>query len=227
MERIVRHDLKSPIMSFIWVPRTLRKADNLTEKQTMLLEDMEQSAHRCSGWLICPDLFKMEEGSYEFSPEDLNVLRVIQNVLHDLSSTLKALKVRVDVQVDGRPVGEGDCLLVRGEELLTHSMLSNLIKNAVEASSPKDVVSVDCHQGRDFTIIRVHNPSVVPSDIRDTFFDKYATSGKKFGTGLGTYSARLIAETQGGSIYMESDREGGTSVSVSFPVQPACDVGSF
>jgi len=227
VERIVRHDLKSPIMSFIWVPRTLRKADNLTKKQSMLLEDMEQSAHRLLRMVnLSQDIFKMEEGSYEFSPEDLNVLRVVQNVLHDLGSTLKALKVRVDVQVDGKPVVEGDCLLVRGEELLTHSMLSNLIKNAVEASNAKDIVSVDCRQGSDYTIIRVHNPSVVAEDIRDTFFDKYATSGKKFGTGLGTYSARLIAETQGGYVHMESDRERGTSVSVTFPAQPACENSS-
>ncbi len=217
VERIVRHDLKSPIMSFIWVPRKLRTAENLTDEQQELLRDMEESAHRMLRMVnLSLDLFKMEEGTYVFVPEDLNILRVTQNVLHDLESTMKALKVRVDVFVDGKPVSDGDCLILRGEELLCHSMMSNLIRNAVEASAAGDVVTVNCEQGEK-TVISVHNPGVVPGDIRETFFDKYVTSGKRFGTGLGTYSARLVTETQGGVIHMESTKEKGTTLAVSFP----------
>ncbi len=217
VERIVRHDLRSPIMSFIWVPRSLRKASNITDEQSVLLHELEQSGHRLLKMVnLSLDLFKMEEGVYQFTPEDLNILRIIQNVLHDLKKTITALNVHVELRMDGRNAAEGDCLLVRGEEILFHSMISNLIKNAVEASKSGDVVTVDCRSGEE-TIIRVHNPAVVPADIRETFFEKYSTSGKKFGTGLGTYSARLIVETQGGSIRMASAEGLGTEVVVSFP----------
>ncbi|QJB56139.1 PAS domain-containing sensor histidine kinase [Pseudodesulfovibrio sp. zrk46] len=226
VERIVRHDLKSPIMSFIWVPRSLRKAENITEEQSLMLADMEESAHRLLRMVnLSLDIFKMEEGSYEFSPEDLNIMRVIQNVLRDLAGATRSLKVEINVLRDGTSASDGECMVVRGEELLTHSMLSNLIKNAVEASDKGDTVTVDCRQDKENTTVRVHNRAEVPEDIRDTFFEKYATSGKKFGTGLGTYSARLIAETQGGFINMKSDAENGTTVEVSFPTRSngACD----
>lgn len=225
VERIVRHDLKSPIMSFIWVPRKLRTADNITEQQASLLKDMEESAHRMLRMVnLSLDLFHMEEGTYVFVPEDLNILRVISNVLHDLKSTLNALQVRVDVFVSGRPFRDGDCLIVHGEELLCHSMVSNLIRNAVEASSKGDVVTINCTQN-DETTISVHNTAVVPHDIRETFFDKYVTSGKRFGTGLGTYSARLVTETQGGQIRMESAEGLGTTLTVTFPAEPSCQPG--
>lgn len=217
VERIVRHDLKSPIMSFIWVPRTLRKQTNITEEQSVLLAELEQSAHRLLKMVnMSLDIFKMEEGTYQFSPEDLNIVRVIQNVLYELQSSISAMKVPVELTLSGKPVVEGDCLLVRGEELLCHSMLSNLIRNAVEASASGEVVTVNCQSNGEASVV-IHNEREVPEALRETFFDKYSTYGKKFGTGLGTYSARLIAETQGGSIAMRSGEKRGTDVIVVFP----------
>ncbi|CCH49588.1 PAS domain-containing sensor histidine kinase [Pseudodesulfovibrio piezophilus] len=227
VERIVRHDLKSPIMSFIWVPRTLRKAENITEEQRLLLGDMEQAAHRLLRMVnLSLDLFKMEEGTYEFAPEDLNILRVIQNVMVDLGETLDRLQVSISIYIDGRPAEENECLLVQGEELLCHSMLANLVKNAVEASEAGDRVTIHCSTDEEMSIA-VHNKAVVPDDIRESFFEKYVTSGKRFGTGLGTYSARLIALTQGGRIEMKSTAESGTTVTVSFPARPCLAGGTM
>ena len=217
VEHIVRHDLKSPIMSFIWVPRTLRKAENITDEQALLLGDMEQSAHRLLRMVnLSLDIFKMEEGTYKFVPEELNILRVIHNVLQDLQKTTRAMRVGVEVRMSGKPVTERDCLAVQGEEVLCHSMMSNLIKNAVEASPSGGCVTVECQYG-EFVSICICNDMPVPEEILDGFFDKYTTHGKKFGTGLGTYSARLMAETQGGFIDMQSSSEFGTSVTVTFP----------
>jgi len=222
VERIVRHDLKSPIMSFIWVPRSLRKAVNITEEQAVMLAELEESAHRLLKMVnMSLDLFKMEEGTYTFQPEDLNVIRVIHNVLRDVAKTIRAMKVDVSITIDGAPASEKDCMLLRGEELLFHSMLSNLIKNAVEASPRGAVVTIDC-RSEDVASISIHNEGEVAEPIRDRFFEKYATHGKKFGTGLGTYSARLIAETQGGTISMRTSPAAGTVVEVRFPVKPAC-----
>jgi two-component system sensor histidine kinase/response regulator len=59
---------------------------------------------------------------------------------------------------------------------------------------------------------------VVPPDIREHFFDKFSTSGKLGGTGLGTFSARLIAQTQHGDIAMQtSDTDNTTTVTVTLP----------
>ena len=65
--------------------------------------------------------------------------------------------------------------------------------------------------------LEVRNQGQVPEDVRDRFFEKYATSGKRGGTGLGTYSARLIAEVHGGAIAMATSAEGGIVVRVTLP----------
>ncbi|ETR72322.1 MAG: hypothetical protein OMM_07573, partial [Candidatus Magnetoglobus multicellularis str. Araruama] len=65
--------------------------------------------------------------------------------------------------------------------------------------------------------ISIHNKGAVPEAVRENFFEKYTTSGKPNGTGLGTYSAKLIAETLGGSITMASSEKLGTMITLSFP----------
>jgi two-component system sensor histidine kinase/response regulator len=46
--------------------------------------------------------------------------------------------------------------------------------------------------------ITVENKGTVPLEIRQTFFDKFVTHGKDGGSGVGTYSARMLAKAQGG-----------------------------
>jgi signal transduction histidine kinase len=58
----------------------------------------------------------------------------------------------------------------------------------------------------------------VPADIRERFFEKFATSGKSGGSGLGTYSAQMLAKAQGGAISMETSEETvSTTVTVVLP----------
>ena len=81
-------------------------------------------------------------------------------------------------------------------------MLSNCLKNAVEASPEAGEVSVDLLSAADQVVIRLHNRGTVPAAIRETFFCKFATAGKSDGTGLGAYSSKRIAEVHGGTIAM-------------------------
>ena len=50
-----------------------------------------------------------------------------------------------------------------------------------------------------------------------SFFDKYVTSGKKHGTGIGTYAAKMMAEVQKGKIDFESSEKTGTTLFISLP----------
>ena len=108
----------------------------------------------------------------------------------------------------------GEVLLLKGEPLLFYSMLVNLVKNALEASPTGTPVTISFRvQGREADI-EIHNQGAVPRAIRADFFEKYTTWGKNDGTGLGTYSARLIAHTLKGDISMATSRESGTRITI-------------
>ena len=147
-----------------------------------------------------------------------------RRVAADLSGLAAERGVTVKVlRVDAAP-GESDSLTVSAEETLSYSLLANLMKNAIEASAPDRTVTVIL-SADDVAMIAVHNSGSVPESIRETFFDKFATAGKKTGTGLGTYSARLMARIMGGTISMTSSDEEGTTLTVTLPLHTTDETG--
>ncbi len=212
VERIVRHDMKTPLNAVLSAPDLLIQEGGLTESQVEILRMIEQSAYRLLEIVNSSlDIYKMESGAYELHPIPVDLLKVVNQIRGETLGTVQAKGLRIQVELDGRPVAAGEEFPVAGEELLCYSMLANLIKNAVEASPEGGTVTVSMKGSHDRTVA-IHNAGAVPEAIRDRFFEKYATFGKASGTGLGTYSAALIARTLGGGIRFETSEEDGTTV---------------
>ena len=110
--------------------------------------------------------------------------------------------------------------LAMGDEGLSQSLFQNLVKNACEAAPAHSTVTVTL-KDEDPLRVEVLNTGTVPLAIRATFFDKYVTAGKERGSGLGTYSARLLAVSQRGRIAMRtSDQDNTTTLTVWLPRHP-------
>ena len=56
--------------------------------------------------------------------------------------------------------------------------------------------------------LTVHNPGEVPTEVAARFFEKYVSGRKSSGTGLGTYSALLMAKAQLGDLRMHTGAAG-------------------
>ena len=108
-------------------------------------------------------------------------------------------------------------MFATGNALLCRTIAANLIKNAVEAETEGGRVDVRVEAPDGGALLTVANPTPVPPDIVPVFFEKYATAGKKDGSGLGAYSARLMTRCQHGDIRLETDAESGTRLTVSLP----------
>ncbi|HHC25693.1 MAG TPA: hybrid sensor histidine kinase/response regulator [Desulfobacterales bacterium] len=218
VERITRHDLKTPLNAIIGFPRVMMMDDNISAEQLKYLEMIEESGLIMLNMInLSLDMFRMERGMYQFEPVPVNVLQVIRKVVDDTESLATMNNLSVAILISGEPAGSEESFSVQGETLLCYSMLANLIRNAFEASPAGERITVELTEEEEISVISIHNRGTVSQDVRDRFFDKYVTSGKKTGTGLGTYSARLIAEIHGGSIHVETSEEKGTTVTVRLP----------
>lgn len=107
---------------------------------------------------------------------------------------------------------------VLGDAMFCYSLFQNLLKNACEAAPEESRVTVNLLNENPLRIV-IHNKGAIPAEIRERFFDKFVTYGKEGGTGLGAYSAKMLAEAQNGTISLETpERENQTSITVTLPL---------
>jgi PAS domain S-box-containing protein len=214
VERMSRHDLKTPLNSVIAMTRLLREGGRLPREDVELLAGIERAGHRILNMVnLSLDVFRMEQGSYEFRPRALDLSAVARRAAADLESQAASKGVAVEVHAPGPAAA-------RAEEPLCYSMLANLLKNAIEAAPDGGTVTVTLREEAGSLLAEVHNAGAVPEAVRPRFFQKYATAGKSGGLGLGAYSARLMARVQQGDITMRTSETQGTTVTVRLAAAP-------
>ncbi len=227
VDRISQHDIKSPLNGIINIPKIMQHDSNLTEQQRAYLDMIMESGETVLGLLNLSLVFyQVEQGIYSYTEEDIDLSKVLEQCIFDC----KAIAAEKDVQVVVSTEGDRDIatLKARGETLLAYSVFSNLLKNAVEASPKGDQVQVLVRPGGSSTNwgdgtpwaeleCSIRNRGAVPEAIRESFFEKYATSGKDGGTGIGTYSSKILSEAQGWKIAVNTAQEDATTVTLTIP----------
>ena len=222
VERIMRHDLKNQLHTMLNIPRLILKHYQMTARHSRLLHSIEGSAgHMLEMINLSLDLHKIERGSYPYNPQPLDIVALTERVEGEMELLAQQKQITFLNQVDGALHQPGVSITIYAEKLLTHALLNNLLKNAIEASPSIRIITVAINRRKEKIDIRITNHGEVPVEIRTHFFEKYMTHGKLRGTGLGTYSARLFTEVQGGTISLDSETEGYTTIELSFPCYSA------
>ncbi|MEO5340401.1 MAG: hybrid sensor histidine kinase/response regulator [Magnetococcus sp. MYC-9] len=216
VEAITRHDLKTPINGILGCTEVLLEDDELSPiEQKEFYRLIHDSANRLQEMVnMSMNLVNMEQGRYEAVLQPIPLLPILQRILVDHRVWIERKRLTTVITVDGRPLRETDVFTILGDKTLCYTMLANLCKNAMEASGAGQTVTIALQNSQQGATIAIHNHGAVPETIRDNFFDKYVTHGKTGGTGLGTYSSRLMAETQQGHIGLHSSEQEGTTVTV-------------
>ncbi|MGN7612368.1 sensor histidine kinase [Magnetococcales bacterium HHB-1] len=220
VERIVRHDLKSPMNAVVGYAELLLDDHTLSTEQKKTIKTIRNGGRNALHMInLSLGLYRMEQGVYQLTPEKIDLLDIIRQIKVDSRTLLLNNQNTLVLQIDGQPILDGALFEVWGEKILCYSMLANLIKNALEASPVGKKVTVALSSVDPFGLILIHNWGVPPLKVRERFFEKYATAGKTSGTGLGTYSAKMIAETHGGGICMRCEEDLGTTITVALPLK--------
>ena len=142
------------------------------------------------------------------------------------SVSAPALLEQVAVQYRNHPEGRGRKVTIApaSEDLKLHTdkrlmlrIVSNMLKNAMEATPIGGEVTLSCEKDRDRVTFAVHNGGMIPREVQLQMFHR-AFSTKGSGRGLGTYSMKLLGERYlGGKISFTSSEEEGTVFRAEFP----------
>lgn len=220
IEQIMHHDLKAPLNAVIGFPQLLVKEDNLRDDQKEILRMIEESGHTMLNQIQNTlSLYKIEEGTYNAIKTPFDIIENIKRVIWEMEMTLHGKNITTSIMINHEPVLSKDTCMIISDPILFHIIITNILKNAFEAAPKKSAITVSIDPSRDGenVYIEIHNLGAVPREIQDSFFDKYSTHGKRNGTGLGTYSAKMMANVLDGDIFFTTHETEGTRITIILP----------
>jgi len=134
--------------------------------------------------------------------------RIMSDVL-DLVSEEDKKRLQIELDPSLPPI--------MGDPRLLTEVFSNLIKNALEATSDGKKTSVKATALNQALQITITNTGVgIPIAVREQIFEPFFTT-KAQGTGLGLAIVRQLVENHGGQISVKSDGSTWTSFEVNLP----------
>ena len=203
-ENTTRHDLKGSLAGIVGMVQSLADDATMHPKHAAQLRLVQQTAQQVIDMVnLSGELYKIEMGRYKLKAVAIDIGDILRRIV-DLSRAGfadKHLTISVDTDT---PVGI-ELPKVVGDAMLCYSLFQNLIKNACEAAPPGSRVEVLLRDESPLRIL-ISNMGAVPLELREHFFDKYATSGKAGGSGIGTYSAQLLVRAQNGTCLLYTSR---------------------
>lgn len=216
VENMTRHDLKGSLAGIVGMVQSLADDDSMSPRQVAQLRLVEQTALQVMSMTsLSGDLYKMETGNFKLKAVPVDVGQTLHR-LAELSRSAFADK-QLGIVVDADSAVGDELPTATGDAMLCYSLFQNLVKNACEAAPPGSRVVITLKDESPLCVT-IHNTGAVPADLRTSFFEKFATSGKSGGTGIGTYSARLLATAQKGDVTMTTDDESNsTTLTVTLP----------
>lgn len=218
IERITHHDLKSPLTTILGVAQILRLHPALPEALDNSIQMLEDAGLLMLNMInLSLDLLKIERGEYRVRPVPVNLVGLIRKIMLVFEPLHVARRLSWTIVSTNQQNLDQPPILAAGEELLCYTLLTNLLKNAIEASPAGAQITITIDPHPETITLHIHNQGAVPEPIRARFFQKYNTYGKEQGTGLGAYSAKIFTEAQGGTILMRTSEAEGTTLTVCLP----------
>lgn len=214
---IVSHDLKAPLRSIGSFTQILFKknaakfdtADN--EYITFVTTGVRQATQLIDDLL---NYSKIDKNIGESQPIDLeDVMRLVEFNLATAINEKKATIIR------------GKLPILQGHLSLLSQLFSNLITNGIKYNqSDTPSVSVGYEIRKNKTVFFVKDNGIgIPQEYKDEVFRMFRrlhTSDKYEGTGIGLAFCKRIVETYNGEIWLESEKEVGTTFFFTLPNAP-------
>jgi hypothetical protein len=214
LERIFFHDILNTAGALEGYAGLLKESESQEE-----IEEFASVINNISGQIIREiksqrQLLQAENGTLETELTELSVNETISKVFdmfanHPLAEGITFKKELLDE----------DAVLLTDSTLLNRS-LSNLVKNALEASKNGDEVKIYVNISRDKIIFNVYNDNIIPESIQMQIFQRSFSTKSSKGRGIGTYSVKLLIEKYlNGKVYFESGSGKGTIFSIELQLQ--------
>jgi signal transduction histidine kinase len=210
------HEFKTPLFSLAGSLELIDEGDLSPEEQSEFLQVMRQQVDRLRNMAVSMlDLSRVEAGSFELHPEDVDLALIGQSVLDEFQAQAQSKEVALSFEE-----GEGQTAWCDEQRLV--QVLRALIDNAIKYSPGGSSVRLSAVlAGADALVVVTDDGPGISSSELPHVFERFHRGREERGTttgaGLGLSIARELTEMMGGAITAESPPDGGARFTVRLP----------
>jgi signal transduction histidine kinase len=205
----IAHEIHNPLDAVVNLLYLLRQ-DSTAEERSEFLDMAQGELARVT------QISRAMLGMYREArtPVDLNLAEVVESVLLLMEHSLLQAGLRVATDMDPSAT-------VNGFPVELRQVFTNLLANAMDASSPGGQIDVRVFQDSDGVIVEVCDEGTgISEENRERLFQPFFTTKGEQGTGLGLWVSQGIVQKHGGTISVttQTSPEGhGTKMTVHLP----------
>ncbi|WML48425.1 HAMP domain-containing sensor histidine kinase [Neobacillus sp. PS3-34] len=205
----VAHEIRNPltvVQGFLQLYREeISFSPDVKRNFSLMIDELKTAEHVISHFLT----FAKPNKEKKLDTIDLKyALQSVTDLLYSYG-LLNDNKINLNVQED--------CFVV-ANTIEFKQLITNLVKNAIEASKIGDAVTVIAKKMRDYVEIKIidYGSGMSEAEVKSLGTPFYSLKSK--GTGLGLMICYQIVEKYNGTIQFQSIKDEGTTVTLKFPI---------
>lgn len=212
---IASHELKTPLTSIKAYNQIVQKMTDPEKLKPFLNKSADHIARleRLIGDLL--DVTKINAGKMFYEQEPINFSEMITHSIESLRHTVTTHEIILESVAD---------IVYTGDQLRLEQVLHNFVNNAVKYSTKANKVIVNSKIDEDNIIVSIQAFGIgIARENIDKLFDRYYrvdnTAMRFEGLGLGLFISAEILRYHGGSFWIESEPEKGSTFYFRLPLQ--------
>lgn len=210
----ISHQLKTPLTSIRIMIDNIQNNPDMDEKtRNEFIEDISKQIDWISSLVISLlKLAKFDAGSIVMRDEEINVNKLIQNIISNLAILIDIKDIKIEENISEQ-------ITLFADYNWQLEALTNIIKNCVEHSFDGGKIKIEAESNSVFTkiIIADEGEGIEKKDLNRIFerFYKSAKSSEN-SIGIGLALAKTIIEKERGYIKVESEVGKGTKFEIKY-----------
>ncbi|TSD67079.1 PAS domain S-box protein [Inquilinus sp. KBS0705] len=205
---IASHELKTPLTTIKAFFQLSKREADIQSKLRPFVDKADRQLDRL-GRLIedLLDVSKINAGKMIYNKEDFNFDQLLADTVESIQQTTNTH--RIELQTHCR-------ITYRGDQHRIEQVLINLLNNAIKYSPDADKVVLRCELENQNLIISVQDFGIgIPEEHLKGLFDRFYrvdnSSARFQGLGLGLFISNEIVKRHGGSLWIESQPDKGST----------------
>lgn len=209
----ISHQLKTPLTAMMITLDNLSNDELKPDLRKSFLEDVKRQVDKMN--FLIKSLLKLsrfDAGVIKFKNENIMVKSLVNDVIKSVSVLAEINDVKIKANGD-------DNTSFTGDYNWQLEAVTNVVKNAVEHSTPGETVTIKFRENAVYTLISVvnHGNVINEQDMKNIFTRFYKGKNATYESiGIGLSLSKSIIEKGGGYVRVSSSKKDGTRFDIKY-----------